>query len=313
MEQLKELAEKLSNPSRIVRYRAIYSLSKINDPQAIDLLASTLQNDDDTELRAMAAKMLPKFVQPEAVPPLLNALRTDRHAQVRRAAAESLGMLEMVTDAIENALIAALYDRSKYVRQAAVQSLRMLDSPSAVAGLIGVMLGDSDGYIRWEATKALDEIALETEALNAFIEALTADDNSYVRYAAAVAIGNYAYAPQSIDPLVDALLNDDNSYVRYAAAKSLGVLVAQTGDAELVRRMLPGLNDDNTHVWHAIAESLWEMGDVPLQVIMEALIDPTPSLRRAALKAMLWLSVEFDGEFAEIYIDPDVSIWGWWN
>jgi HEAT repeat protein len=313
LDQIKQIAEQLSNPNRKIRYRAIYSLSKIDDPKAVRLLARTLNEDDDREIRAMAAKLLSTMGEEDSIPYLIAALKTDRYAEVRRAAAEALGNITPSSTDIEQALIDALYDRSKLVRKAIVQSLRLIESTDAIPALIGVMLGDTDGYIRYEAAQTLELLA-PMAAIPAFIEALSADENSYVRYAAASALGQYGEASDSVDALVHALENDDNSYVRYAAGQALGLLLRDTEREDIFQRMLTGLNDSNTHVWHAIAESLWDLSDEALPMVIDALVSEKPELRQVALKAALWLSAEYDDEYAPTFdeeIDP--TSWGWWN
>ncbi|MEO0564483.1 MAG: HEAT repeat domain-containing protein, partial [Chloroflexota bacterium] len=269
--------------------------------------------DEDRELRAMAAKLLSTFQHMDPSTHLIRALKNDRHSQVRRAAAESLGNSIIITDEIENAVIEALYDRSKLVRRAVVQSLRLLESTSAVPGLIGVMLGDADSHVRLEATKTLD--ALEAgEAIPAFIEALNADENSYVRYTAAGALGKYEYSDLIVKALANTLQADKNSYVRHAAATTLATLLQRTQEPDIVRLMLTGLDDANTHVWHTIAEGLWGAADVVIPVVMERLLSTNSSRRATALKAALWLSAEFDDDYAPSLDDEiDPSTYGWWN
>jgi HEAT repeat protein len=313
LNDLNAIAEQLANPNRTVRYRAIYSLSKSDDPQALELLATTVRTDQDIEVRAMATKLLRKFTPSDIIEPLTDALQEDRSAQVRRAAAETLGTLANTTAKAEAALVDALYDRSKLVRRAAIQALKLLECTDAIPGLIGVMLGDSDSYVRYEAALSLSDLA-PLSAIPAFAEALSADENSYVRYVAAQALGRYHDIDMVFDPLTHALRHDDNSHVRYAASVALGGLLLETEDSELVRALLWALDDADTQVWHAAAESLLMVAETAVPVILEMLVSESNARRAVALKALLWLSAEYDDDYAPPMIDPfESTAWGWWN
>lgn len=310
MEPLAELEAKLSDPKRAVRYRAIYRLAELDDPQATHLLIRALE-DEDREIRSIVAKMLANRHDDGIVDKLSETLATDRYALVRRAAAEALGM-QGSEDTIPG-LLDALYDRSKMVRRAAVQSLRMVGDERIVPGLVGVLLGDADSYVRWEAAKTLGDLISE-EAIPALIEALLADENSYVRYAAAEALG-LMDDDSVIEPLRTAVLHDENSYVRFAAARALRDFLDMTPtDTDMVQTFLRVLNDSNPHVWHMAAEALWSGGPDTFQAVLDALTSPDMSLRRVALKGVLWLTAEFDDEAILDYIEPDIpGTWGWWN
>jgi HEAT repeat protein len=184
----------------------------------------------------------------------------------------------------------------------------MIGEEEAVPGLVGALLGDENSYVRWEAAKALRTLADE-RALPELLEALSADTNSFVRYAAAEALGAIG-DPAALDALEGALLNDDNDYVRYAAATALG----QIGDPTSVPVLLKALNHHNSHVWHAAAEAMWLMDEATMPYIVEGLIDPDAATRQAALKALLWLSSEFDEDEALERVEDDwIGMWGWWN
>jgi hypothetical protein len=78
--------------------------------------------------------------------------------------------------------------------------------------------------------------------------------------------------------------------------------------------LLQALNHSNSHVWHAAAEALWLMDEATMPYILESLIDSDETMRQAALKALLWLSAEFDDEeVADRSDDEWVGMWGWWN
>ncbi|MEO1442368.1 MAG: HEAT repeat domain-containing protein, partial [Chloroflexota bacterium] len=259
---------------------------------------------------AIAARLIGKHMPLYATDYLRTALLDDKHAQVRRAAAEALGELD---DALSvRSLTLALKDRSKLVRRAAVQSLRTLEATESVPDLVGVLLGDADSYVRWEAARTLEALN-ETSAIPALIEALTADSNSYVRYAAATALGEIG-DEGVIDPLATAMLRDDNSYVRYAAARALGYFLQDSVDPSLVRTLMLGLDDSDKEVWHVVAENLWTSGEIVMPIVLGTLQSNNRRMRKVALKALLWLSAEYDDTELIGMMDEDIhSSWGWWN
>ncbi|MDZ4763842.1 MAG: HEAT repeat domain-containing protein [Chloroflexota bacterium] len=247
-----------------------------------------------------------------AVPALLDLL-SHRRREMRMLAIHALRRSGDV--ATIPALIARLSDRSAEVRRAAAHALAHMGDERALSALAGSMLSDESSYIRWEAAKALGKLVSALPAASAqvrvlpeLLEALSADTSGYVRYAAAEALGKIE-SHEALDGLIEALLHDSNDYVRLAAAKALGKI----NDADAIPALIQSLNTPNMHVWHAAAEALWEM-DVPaMPFVIEALIDSDEDVRRAALKAALWLSVEYDDEMS----DRDDIYWSdsgsWWN
>lgn len=241
----------------------------------------------------------------DAVPALIDLL-THRRREMRILAIHALRRAgEMVA---VPALIQRLQDRSAEVRRAAASALAKMGDERALTVLAGLMLSDDSSYVRWEAAKALGELAgnlIEYTSLIVvlpeLLEALSADDSSYVRYAAAEALGKIE-SHDALDGLIHALLNDDNDYVRLSAAKALGKI----NDPDAIPALITSLNSTNTHIWHAAAEALWCM-DVPtMPFVLEALLDRDPEQRKAALKAALWLSVEYDDENVD---DRDDIYW----
>ena len=69
-------------------------------------------------------------------------------------------------------------------------------------------------------------------------------------------------------------------------------------------------------MWLRRADKIAEASHLMLSAPIDpkALIDPDPSMRKAALKAILWLSAEFnDDEVSDRTEDEWVGMWGWWN
>lgn len=273
-------------------------------------------NSEDRTRRQVAMYRLSRINDPGAVPALIRALEhRDRDAR-----AMVIGALMRIGDAAAiPALIARVGDRSKEVRRMAVRALGKFgaDSPLAVLpALAGALLGDENSYVRWEAAQALRSVNT-VAAMPQLIEALSADENSYVRYASAETIGGIVTDGDVIEPgranalnaLEDALLHDDNDYVRCAAAVALGKIA----DPSSIEPLLKTLQTDNTHLWHAAAEALWYMEEEATPYIQQAMLSEDVATRRAALKGLLWLSVEYDDENAPDDEEEWIGVWGYWN
>ncbi|AKJ38697.1 HEAT repeat domain-containing protein [Methanosarcina barkeri] len=176
----------LKDEDKLVRKetaKALQSLSESRSERAFESLISALDNEDD-EVRRLAAGSLNLFDCEKAIPPLVSALKS-RDATVRRFAADTLGQI-----------------KSKEVLQP----------------LIDVLVFDTDGFVKEEAAKALGKIK-SSQAIEPLIDALM-DQNNKGRSGAAEALGQIK-AENAVDPLI-AALTDKDDFTRLAAAKALG-------------------------------------------------------------------------------------------
>jgi hypothetical protein len=56
------------------------------------------------------------------------------------------------------------------------------------------------------------------------------------------------------------------------------------------------------------------MDEEVMPYVIEGFMSPDAELRRAALKAALWLSAEYDDEEVSTRDELDwIDTWGWWN
>lgn len=148
----------------------------------MDELIAALQNED-SNVRRVAAEALGRLGYPRAVEPLIIALR-DEDPHVRRAAAKALGN---IGDArAVKFLVMALHDDNRYVRRAAVVALRKIRDPRAAEPLI-IALRDEDSYVRQTAAEVLGNIG-DARAVEPLIAALR-DEEWSVRGAAIKALG----------------------------------------------------------------------------------------------------------------------------
>lgn len=146
------LLDAIEDPDVRIRSAAIKALGEIGDAAAVPALMNTLNNDADGDCRWLAAGALGKIGAP-AVPHLLTALG-DSDWKVRRSATEALwGMRE--PSAVPG-LVAVLLDRHDVVRQAAEGALEAMGD-SAVAG-IAEFLNSKNPEISKAAANMLNKI-----------------------------------------------------------------------------------------------------------------------------------------------------------
>ncbi|WP_251343816.1 HEAT repeat domain-containing protein [Haloplanus halophilus] len=237
---------KLSD-SPAIRARAAEILGDVVDeePQAVDALVRTAQEDDDEAVRGAAIDALdaigtgaierlvaemagiegadssfPRgdgadWVRAEAFVKTLNAGRPE----LRMAAANALRRLG--DPGALPALVDALDDPKPRVRARAARACGAIGDERATDALAG-RLDDPSNRVRREAADALAAIGTD-RALTPLLDAVE-DASDEVRYAAVMALGGYR-GPEAIDPLISAL-DDESDVVRRAAVFSIIELLA---------------------------------------------------------------------------------------
>jgi HEAT repeat protein len=130
-----------------------------------------------------------------------------------------------------------------------------------------------------------------------------------VRAAAAEALGELG-GDEARRALEYALLHDGEPNVRAAAATALGAI----GSARSTDTLLRALTERHSAVWHAAGEALWQLGEEAMDHVVHGLLDSEHDMRKAALRAVLWLSVDVDEEDMPSLDDPGwLETWGWLN
>jgi HEAT repeat protein/beta-lactamase regulating signal transducer with metallopeptidase domain len=291
-----------------VRLAVIHALGEIESPGAIEPLGSALR-DSDPEIREYAVWALGEIEDARAVPALADVLASDSDVAVRRKAAWALGEIEHGSGV--DALAAALSDEDAEVRGLAIWALGEIEDPRAVDPLAG-LLRDSDVEVRQQAARALGEIE-DRRAVDPLLEALR-DSDARVRELAAWALGEIE-DPRA-GPGLAAALEDAEPAVRRRAIWALGeielrsappALIEALRDEDIrVRRLalralaemedpaaVPGMAalfhaaDADTETRRAVIRALAEIHDpAAYQVLVEALNDEDPEIRRAAARAL---------------------------
>lgn len=205
--------------------KALQNLSESRRERAFESLISALDNEDD-EVRRLAAESVGLFDCEKAVFPLINALKS-KDATVRRFAAETLGRIR--SKKALNPLIKVLaFDSAGSVKDEAARALGRIKSRRAVKPLIDALM-DRNNEGRSGAAEALGRIKAEN-AVDHLIAAL-ADMDDFTRLAAAKALGRIK-PKKAIEPLINRLY-DRNRFVKAEAAGVLKKICTEEDSARL--------------------------------------------------------------------------------
>ncbi len=147
----------LQSPDRAVRLRGLLGLEKIGDPETTLEIARHLTDDDDPDLRAVAARALGSIGDPAAVPALYSAVG-DPHATVRRAAVAAL--VETGDTDIGRYLVSRLQHGNPSETLPLLRLLTLVRDPLLVPELEPFLRHDLEEARAWAAAAIL--AALET-------------------------------------------------------------------------------------------------------------------------------------------------------
>ena len=265
-----QLSSKL--PQR--RMKAVQSLRGVNDPEAVGVLVSALE---------------------------------DPEAAVRSEVVNALGGISDPT--VVRALIGALRDRSETVQALAVQALKRIGDASATESLVGVLLRGSPN-VQIHAANALRSLGWTPQtmdeqipyyvatgdfkrvlmfgapAMNAILAVLRSGTQER-RMAVANLLGETS-DPAAAKPLT-AALKDSEPSVRAAAANAIGRLA----DRQLSSALLPLLKDKACNVRVAAVSAIGRLGgDSALEVLTHLATDREWEVRMTLAEALARLKDE---------------------
>ena len=232
--------------------KALQSLSESRRERAFESLISALDNEDD-EVRRLAAESLGIFDCEKAIPPLVSALKS-RDATVRRFAANALGRIRS-KEALQPLIDILVFDNSGSVREEAAKALGKIKSRRAIESLIDALM-DKNNEGRSGAAEALGRIKAEN-AVDHLISALT-DTDDFTRLAAAKALGRIK-PKKAIEPLIDSLY-DWNRFVKAEAAGALKKICTEE-DRQCLQALLDSENEFTANLAFEILESI-EMEEI---------------------------------------------------
>ncbi len=200
--------ELVEEPNRRAKYFIARRLAAFGDP-AVDYLTPLLDNDDP-EVRSLAAAMLSDNPSPRAIPALLTAL-SDPDANVRGRAVAALGNIGS-TDCVEP-LLAMLSDPEGWIQGAAIRSLAKLGAEEILEPA-SVALRSEERWGRAATVESLGILGSEA-GLPLVIEAL-GDEEAHVRRSAVAAMVKIG-SPKACEALSRASSDDDWEVRVYAA------------------------------------------------------------------------------------------------
>jgi HEAT repeat protein len=266
-----------------------------SDARDVPSLISRLKHPEEIE-RASAAFLLGRLSS-DATPaiPALIPMLGDSSEVVRRASAEALGMIQPSTPEVVTALVSALGDNSERVRITVVTALGRLTPMSIQVGLpaLANSLGDPSEAVRRVAMNALR--AMGPPAVSTIVSCL-GDSRRDVRDAAETSLhqmGSIA-APE----LLNKLGTDAQSDVRAVIVEILGWSRPLT--AKIVTALTNALADQSEIVRVSAANALKASDESAIPVLIGALNNESPSVRKCAVEALGYLSVKEPGVLPSI-------------
>jgi HEAT repeat protein len=258
-------------------YRAALALAAVGKPAVEELRG--LLSERKENVRAEAAMGLGR-IGPEAEPavPALIKLLGDRSERVRREAAIALGR---IGEAAVEPLIAASAEENADVRACAMEALGHLDGTNdrASAALLGGT-GDAAPEVRAAALESLARLDLPAVVLLPVLRENLRHNDERVRLAAIELIVGRRDVLAALAAELDSLLGAEHEDVARHAAFLLGKL-----GPEAARRLLDALRREGIRV-EPIAAALAQIGRPIAPLLVQALDDPEPRVRRGAALAL---------------------------
>lgn len=218
--QVAQLAR--NDPSALVRIAAIETLGDIGDEQAIEVLQSALQGDDD-DMARVAIAALGQIKHPNAVQPLLATL--DATASLRRAdALQALG--KRSEEGISSSLVRFIErENEALVLSSAISALGQIGDQTAIEALLAFSL---KADYRELSITTLSQLPLESQT---WIEQGLRHPDPIVRRNVVEALAR-SKRPNVSEQLC-AALSDNDSSVRLAIVTALSHLGNQSAIQQL--------------------------------------------------------------------------------
>lgn len=263
-------------------------------------LKAQLRYDPDPLSRIQAAIALAKKGGLEAVQALATALQQDPFWGVRAEVAEQIATIQL--DQVEPVLIQALADPEARVRRAAAKSLGQLKTRASYKALKAlVKQGDPSYYVEAAAITALGQVGAAEGAGQARhgktlqrLEAILAGPpgwNEVVRCGAIAALKSFKSSPQALDLLLTYTVAGTPQPLRLEAIKALGPISTgqSQADQERVLDRLRAIARESFFLTQvAVVAALGTMVTPQAMTLLQSLADQTSDgrVRRQAEEAM---------------------------
>ncbi len=201
--------------------------SRLPDPRRAELLARTLHDDANADVRRIAAWGLQRYAENDvAINALIAAVGGDADARVREMSAWALADAPR-RSAASAALARALHDGDANVRATAVWALGNIGDAGSVSALAG-LLKDGDPSIRETAAWSIGQC--DPGKAPAELTGLLTDGNRDVRLSAAWALFEIE-DPSAGPALVAALRKETDHDVQVGMIRALGAMGDDAVDA----------------------------------------------------------------------------------
>jgi HEAT repeat protein len=249
---------------------ALRRLAPLAGPTEIDALRSQML-ELDVGIVGDVAATLRQLGDAEASRVAVAALQ-DKSAFTRQKA--TIALRDLCDPNTRQPLHGALHDGEAAVRRSAVEALGRLPPNPDTTEALKPMLHDRDPLVRAAAVTALAGV---DESAAASLQPAVVDSHASVRRASAAASARLGRES------VRVLIGDPDPDVR---AEGLWAL-ATSPRLELVEVVAASLGDDSWHVRRAGCHALGASGvAVAKEPLLQALVDPHPMVRAAALGAL---------------------------
>jgi HEAT repeat protein len=276
---LETITRFLDDPETAVRASAVEALANLREPR-MQLLVATLGNrQEDSEVRAAAARAIGDLGRSQIPFHLMAALQDD-DANIRSEAARALG--NSPNQYAMRQLVTALDDEDGGVRAAAAESLGRQRYSRAFPALLA-RTEDPDIMVRGMALTALGSLGDE-RAVEPVLRILEEESQEMV-LGAILALGQLG-DPRAVDPLLEQL---DNTFTRHIALQAL----AGIPDQRAIETVIAAFDSDDSGPQSSqLANRLAELGEPALAPLIDALTNPSVGIRRRALQALGWMRDE---------------------
>jgi HEAT repeat protein len=275
----------LQDVDPIVRAAAVEALGRWGQSSAAVLSCLTaLLEDANDQVKVEVTRVLPKLAgpTPAVIDVLCRRLLEDDSASVQVHAAIALGQLGSSAVTAGESLLRVIRTGELSVREQAMRAMAMIQPPEVLAAFTAG-LTDSSGDIRKIASGGwMKAASIPEEVIPALVVALR-DPESQVRANAAHALARLDFLPANAIELLIECSHDASDGVRINAAMALK-LAPFSAVGEALERLV---EDVNARIRLIAASSLLAAQPEHVKaaaVLSDALCDPAPRIRRAALE-----------------------------
>ena len=243
-----ELAKLLKHASPKVRERAALAIGRIGDKRGTDALIELFNQDQDANVRAMAAFALGEMEDAKAATALSSAIssllapphKREEPTLVRARVCEALGKILSANRNPSTPDLGIVRDASELAKQLPAPQTRLTADEKVLAGSVITAL------MRLQVSISIEPLTRQLKSTDADLRAQAANALSRIRQPIASAV-----------PALLEALDDSDHNVRANAARALGV----SKDARAVEPLIKLLGDKEEQVQVSAIRALAAIGD----------------------------------------------------